>query len=612
MFNRDRNVAAPGRLWMRIAREVLRYPLPVFGAAVSLVGLGAAQLALPWVIKEWVQGPVAQGGVPLTAHVVVALIIVTLLALFIVSSRSLLVSVDQRVVEHLRSAAVDHALRLEPATVERYPTGDVMSRVFQDVALLSGVTGTVMQRILGDGLLMIGALFMMFLLQWRLALAACLLAAIVVFALGATGRVIRRLGAVAQERMGTLSTILQEQLQGLSTIRGYQTEDFEADRFSVANAGYRATSIRAGSWSAALIGSAFLVAATGFVAAVWLGSQQVAAGRITVGSLLAFCLYAGLTVEPMRRLAETQGFLQRSLPAAERLFELLDLPLQSDATASSMLAPSTPARSVHAPRRRSRGSAVGFENVHFRYLPDRPLLEGVDLHVHPGERIAVVAASGGGKTTLASLLLRFRDPIAGRILLDGADLRSYPIPELRRLVCVVEQKPFLFSGPLIENLRYGSWNAREAEIREAVDVCGLQPLVERHPLGINASLRESGGDLSAGERQRVALARAIVKNPALLVLDEATSAIDSQAEADIFARLEPWLAQRTVILMAHRLSTVRRVSRVVVLAGGRVSGDGTLDDLVGGESVFTTLFCDQLEGAPQVFLEPRATGGASP
>ncbi len=453
---------------MRIARELLRYPLPVFAAAVSLVGLGATQLALPWVIKEWLQGPVAEGGVPLAEHVLAALAIVGLLALFIVSSRSLLVSVDQRLVERLRSAAVDHILRLEPATVERYPTGDVMSRVFQDVALLSGVTGTVMQRILGDGLLMIGALFMMFLLQWRLALAACLLAAIVVFALGATGRIIRRLGAVAQERMGTLSTILQEQLQGFTTIKGYQTEAQEAARFSEVNRSYRDTAVYAGAWSATLIGSAFLFAATGFVAAVWLGSQQVAAGRITVGSLLAFCLYAGLTVEPMRRLAETQGFLQRSLPAAERLFELLDLPLQSDATASSMLAPSTPARSVHAPRPRSRGIAVEFENVHFRYLPNRPLLEGVDLRVPPGDRIAVVAASGGGKTTLASLLLRFRDSSAGRILLDGVDLRSYPIPELRRMVCVVEQKPFLFSGPLIENLRYGSWNAREAEILEAV------------------------------------------------------------------------------------------------------------------------------------------------
>src|SRR5512137_3052907 len=161
MFTREGSAATSGRPWMRIAREVLQYPLPLFGAAISLVGLGATQLALPWVIKEWVQGPVAQGGVPLTAHVVVALIIVTLLALFIVSSRSLLLSVDQRLVEHLRSTAVDHVLRLEPATVERYPTGDVMSRVFQDVALLSGVTGTVMQRILGDGLLMIGALFMM-------------------------------------------------------------------------------------------------------------------------------------------------------------------------------------------------------------------------------------------------------------------------------------------------------------------------------------------------------------------------------------------------------------------------------------------------------------------
>jgi ABC-type multidrug transport system fused ATPase/permease subunit len=597
---------------MRIARELLRYPLPVFAAAVSLVGLGATQLALPWVIKEWLQGPVAEGGVPLAEHVLAALAIVGLLALFIFASRTLLVGIDQRLVERLRSAAVDHVLRLEPGTIEPHPTGDVMSRVLQDAALLTGFTGSLMKQVLGDGFLAVGALFMMFLLHFRLALAGCVLAAVVVVALWRSGRVIRGLGVAAQRQLAALSTLLQEQLQGFTTIKGYQTEAHEAARFSEVNRSYRDTAVHSGAWSAALVGAAFLLAAFGFVAAVWLGSQQVAAGRITVGTLLAFCLYAGLTVEPLRRLADVQGVLQRSLPAAERLFELLDLPLQNDATASSMLAPSTPARSVHAPRQRSRGIAVEFARVHFRYLPDQPLLEGVDLRVEAGERIAVVAASGGGKTTLASLLLRFRDPSAGRILLDGVDLRSYPIPELRRLVCVVEQKPFLFSGPLIENLRYGSWDTREAEVWQAVDACGLRSLVERHPLGIDAPLRELGGDLSAGERQRIALARAIVKNPALLVLDEATSAIDSQAEAEVFAGLEAWLSQMTVILMAHRLSTVRRVPRIVVLAAGRVSGDGTLDDLAGGASVFATLFSDQLKVAPEVSLELRATEGASP
>jgi len=608
MFNRDGSVAAPGRPWMRIAREVLHQPLPVLAAAVSLVGLGATQLALPWVIKEWVQGPVAQGGVPLAKHVLAALAIVGLLALFIVASRALLVGIDQRLVERLRSAAVDHVLRLEPGTIERHPTGDMMSRVLQDAALLTGFTGSLMKQALGDGFLAVGALFMMFVLHFRLALAACVLAAVVVIALATSGRIIRGLGAVAQRQLGALSALLQEQLQGFTTIKGYQTEAQEAARFSEANRSYRDTAVRAGAWSAALVGGAFLLAATGFVAAVWLGSQQVAAGRVTVGTLLAFCLYAGLTVEPLRRLADVQGTLQRSLPAAERLFELIDLPPAADQAGP----PPAPLRPAVAPHRRSQGIAVELASVRFRYLPEQPLLEGVDLRVEPGERVAVVAASGGGKSTLASLLLRFRDPIAGRILLGGADLQSYPLPELRRLVCVVEQRPFLFSGPLIENIRYGSSNAPDAEVRQAIDACGLRPLVKRQPLGVNAPLRELGGDLSAGERQRIALARAVVRNPALLVLDEATSAIDSQAEADVFAGLESWLSQRTVILMAHRLSTVRRFPRVVVLAAGRVSGDGTLGELCGRQTVFTTLFSDQLEGLGEVLVEPRAMSGASP
>ena len=436
---------------------------------------------------------------------------------------------------------------------------------------------------------------MMFILDLRLALATCVVAPLVGYLLVSLGHVIRRLGTVAQRRMGGLSGILQEQLLGFSTIKGYQTEIFEGERFSTVNRGYRRTVIGAVVWSAVLVASVFVVAATGFVAAVWYGTQQVATGRLSAGGLLAFCLYAGQTIEPLRRLAETQGLLQRSLAAADRLFELLDLPLPPASSCEPRPVLESPDRSaivgVHPPDR----GRVRLDRVHFRYRADLPLLKGVDLEVQPGERLAVVAASGGGKTTLTSLLLRFRDPLAGRILLDGVDLQDYSLAKLRRLICVVEQKPFLFSGPLLDNLRYGSWETESEAIQRAAGLCGLESLVESLPMGLDTPLREQGADLSGGQRQRVALARAILRDPAILVLDEATSALDSEAEAEIFSALDSWLAQRTVIVMAHRLSTIRRVSRIVVIAGGVVADDGPLDHLLRPGSVFNRLFGEQLE-----------------
>ncbi len=307
--------------------------------------------------------------------------------------------------------------------------------------------------------------------------------------------------------------------------------------------------------------------------------------------MLAFCLYAGLLIEPSRRLAELQGFLQRSLPAAARIFELVD---SSTKIKSADVGPARPESSGRQATGWIGGLEIEFDNVCFRYRADQPLLEGVQLQIRPRETVALVAESGGGKSTIASLLLRFRDPLEGRLLLRGTDLREYPLAELRRMICVVEQKPFLFSGPLIDNIRYGTWDAPNQAIGEAVHLVGLDPLVLESPRGIHAVLQEEGGNLSGGQRQRIALARAVLRNPAVLVLDEATSALDSKAERMVFENLESWLSQRTVIVMAHRLSTIRRISRIVVIEDGVVVHEGNLDALTRQCSEFNSLFMEQL------------------
>jgi ABC-type multidrug transport system fused ATPase/permease subunit len=235
-----------------------------------------------------------------------------------------------------------------------------------------------------------------------------------------------------------------------------------------------------------------------------------------------------------------------------------------------------------------------FEKVRFEYRPGQGVLRGLDLAISPSETVALVAMSGGGKSTLANLLIRFTDPQSGRILIDGMDLREVRLAELRRVVCVAQQEPFVFSGSLLDNIRYGSLSAARDEIDLAVLLAGLEEFVGAMPGGLNGYLTEGGRNLSGGQKQRIALARAVVRNPTVLVLDEATSAIDGETEQAIFERMRPWLAQRTVLIMSHRLATITRFPRIIVLQDGRITGDGTVLELIETCPVFRSLFAEQL------------------
>ncbi len=476
------------RLLARLIRECLRYPIKLTLAMISLIGLGGAQLALPWLVKLWVEGPLVDGGGDLSGLVSAALAVVGMAAVFLFTSRVLLASINQRMLEKLRTGAVGRLLRMEPEPAQSLATGDVMSRVFQDAGMLSGFVELVLKRFLGDGILALGALVMMFVIDPVLAAVACLMAPAIALVLAAMGGVIRRWGRVAQEEMGELSGTLQEQLQGFTTIKSYLTERSEAEKFSSLNASYRRKVVMAEGWSALLVGAVFLLAATGFIAAVAYGSRQISAGAITAGGLLAFCLYAGQTIEPLRRLAEIHGHLQRSLAAAERLFVLFEMPTIDGES-------SPPDSGEAAPL---GGAGMTLEDVVFGYAEGAPVLDRICLDIGACGRVAIVAASGGGKSTLGSLMVRFHDPQEGRILIDGVDLRNRPRGEIRRLVKLVEQRPFLFSGPLIDNIRYGSPSAPPAAVARAIRMVGMEPWVAADPRGLDAPLGEAGREVSGG------------------------------------------------------------------------------------------------------------------
>jgi len=570
----------PTRIFLRLVGECRAYPVRIAVILLSLAALAGAQFYLTWLVRLGVE-PLTRGDSAAVANlwrqgaVTAALLIA---ALF--TSRYLLSSVNQSLVQRLRDRAQRQLLVIEVAALREFRSGELVSRIFNDAGVLAGFVRDVLKRLVGETLIVVGGLALMFYLHWRLALATCVVAPIVAVLLNELGGIIRRRGSAAQREIGRLTAILNEQLRGVTTVKGYQAEGFERDRFSAQNAAYRTQVMRGEQWAAVLVAAVSVVGGTALFGIIWYGSQQVIQRHLTPGELLAFCLYAAQTIEPLRRLSEVHGMLQGALAAAARVYEVIDFPRVEEQGRTAI---SLPVR-----------GALRFEEVRFRYRADEPVLAGVTLSVAPMETVGLVAASGGGKSTIANLLMRFFDPDQGRILLDGVDLRALRLADLRRAVGVVEQDPFIFSGALIDNILYGSWHASTAAITAAVSLAGLEPLVSSLPGGLHAVLREAGQDLSGGQKQRIALARAVVRDPAVLVLDEATSALDSDSERQIFVQLQDWLRRRTVLVMAHRLATISRFERVIVLEGGRVVGDGSVSRLLSGCPAFERLFAEQI------------------
>jgi ATP-binding cassette, subfamily B, bacterial MsbA len=566
---------------LRLVRECAQFRGHLVLIFVSLAALGFAQLELTWIAKLWTDGPLKTGDQRQLAELVhraieIAVVLVT--GLF--TSRYLLQSLNQYLVQDLRDRAQAHLLEVELSTARRFQVGELMSRLFNDAGSLSQFVREILRRGIGETIVLVGALVILFRLDWRLATIMAVAGPLVGIVLAYCGGYIRRRSHRAQEEVGRLSASLTEQLSGLTTIKGFQTETIERERFAANDSDYRHHVMRSELWMASMTTGVWAITTVALLGVVVYGTNQIAIGRQTPGALLAFCLYAVQTVEPLRRLSEVHGLMQRALAAAVRVFEIIDLPsIESEGV---LALPAPPA------------GALNFARVSFGYDRDRSVLDDIELKIAPRETVGVVAASGGGKSTLASLIVRFADPVSGRILLDGIDLRELRLAELRRAVCVMEQKPFVFSGSLFENIRYGSPQATREQVRTAASQAGLDQFIASLPGGLDSYLAESGRNLSGGQQQRIALARAIVRDPMVLILDEATSAIDSETEEEIFSRLRPWLAKRTVLLMTHRLSTVIRFPRVIVLDQGRIVGDGNAAQLLETCAVFKRLFAEQV------------------
>ncbi|MFC7476059.1 ABC transporter transmembrane domain-containing protein [Dankookia sp. GCM10030260] len=556
-------------------RQLLPYLRPYRGrvalAAIALLLAAGLVLGIGQGLRHLVDEGFATGNATALDGTALALFGVVAALAVATGGRFWLVSwLGERVAGDLRRDVFDHVLRLSPAWFETARTGDILSRLTADVTLLQSLIGSAISMGLRNILTGAGAFGMLLVTSPKLAGIVLLVVPLVVVPLVLFGRREKRLSRVAQERIADLGDLAEETLAGLRTVQAYTHEPIDRMRFAGRVEESVAAAVRRIASRSLLILMVILLGFGAVTFSLWVGGRDVVTGRMTGGELSAFVLYAILMASSGASLSEVWGEIQRAAGAAERIFDLMAVRPAIAAPAAPALLPS-PAR-----------GRIAFEAVRFEYptRPGQPALEDFSLVVEPGETVALVGPSGAGKTTVLQLLLRFYDPQAGRVTLDGVDIGAVDPAELRARLGLVPQDPIVFSADAAENIRFGRPGASQAEIRAAAEAAAADRFLDALPQGFATFLGTKGVMLSGGQRQRLAIARAILRDPAVLLLDEATSALDAESEQAVQQALAVASAGRTTLVVAHRLATVRRADRIVVMEAGRIVATGTHAALV--------------------------------
>jgi ATP-binding cassette subfamily B protein len=584
---------------LRILKQLFTFVRPyrraLLGAVLALLVAAMAVLGFGVVLQRVVDHGLSSGSATALNQALLLFLVVVIVMAVSVAARVYLVTwIGERVVADIRKAVFARVLKLDPAFFEVTRTGEVISRLTVDTSLLQVVVGSTMAIAVRNALLISGGLVMLMLTSGKLALLVLLGVPITVIPLWLLGHRVRSLSRNSQDRIADIGAFVDEVLYGIRTVQAFCHEPVDRRRYSEqVESAFEAATQRS-RVSALLTATMMLFTFIAVSLVLWVGGHDVLAGRLSGGQLSAFVFYALLVAGSVGALSEVAGDLLRAAGATERLLELLN-------TRPAISPPATPV-ALPEPAR----GAVELSQVTFHYpsRPEHPALSELSLRLQPGQKVALVGPSGAGKSTVLQLLLRFYDPDSGVVRFDGVDIREADPKQLRQRIALVPQDPIIFGADAWENIRYGFADVSDADVRSAAEAAHAAEFLDQLPQGFNTHLGERGIRLSGGQRQRIAIARAILRDPAVLLLDEATSSLDAESERLVQEALEQLMQARTTLIIAHRLATVRKVDRILVLDHGQLVASGRHEELVEESGLYARLAALQFRDSQAALDEP--------
>ena len=571
--------AYDARLMRRLLTYLWPYRRTVAVALVAIIGHSALQLAQPYLTKLAIDSYIATGDLAGLNQIALVFLFVLLGAFILEYVRTYTLQMTgQRIMFDLRMQVYGHLQKLDVRFFDRNPVGRLMTRVTPDVDVLNELFASGVVAIFGDVFMLIGIMAVLLSMDWRLALVAFSVLPLIVMVTQWFRRHVRETYRTVRIWIARINAYLQEHITGMVTVQVFQREKRSFDAFDGINRTHRDANVASIFFYAVFYPAIELVGALAASLIIWFGGGWVLDESLTLGVLVAFLLYAQRFFRPISDMSEKFNILQSAMASSERIFALLDTPVE-------VSSPTKPT-SRPAPAR----GRLEFDGVWFAYVDDNYVLRDVSFVVEPGQRIGIVGATGAGKTTIISLLMRFYDVSRGRILVDGIDIRELGLSDLRGLSSLVLQDAHLFAGSIAANVRLGDQTITDADVRAAIASVHAKPFIDQLPAGLASPVAERGATLSVGQKQLVTFARALAYEPRVLVLDEATSSVDTETEVLIQDALRVLMTGRTTIAIAHRLSTIQDMDRILVLHKGQLRETGTHQELLARRGIYYKLY----------------------